>query len=67
MAVKNPLVKCSHCEHDYSPNQLKESKLHGGPVCPYCQADQSPPEGGIEAQTGTAKKAWMTNGRGWCV
>jgi hypothetical protein len=68
MAAKNPLIPCVHCERDRYPNELQESKLHGGLVCRDCQADQDPPPPkGVEARTGSASNAWLKNGSGWCV
>ena len=42
MAPENPLFACVHCGRDKYPNQLIESRLHGGLVCQDCRADQGP-------------------------
>ena len=42
MAIKNHLARYVHCLKDHYQNELDESKLHGGLVCPVCRADQGP-------------------------
>lgn len=62
----NTIEQCSMCGRDCYPNQLQESKHHGGKVCDRCRADQGPTHGEIQAgKRQSARAAAWNMGRGY--